>query len=172
MVEGRIPTRSDSIQFRHEVIGIELTTSLPDELGDSYQLVLHNGVEEQKSLNWYFVNAENGAQFESPLQKNSTLTLNVFDTSTQPRPAKLITSWDSSMPSLSPGERQVEVSPQPVQQNTPHEILLDLVRRQEFSISSYAFALAISLAHGALHPLSPGQGKTLVAAYLVDSQGT
>jgi nickel/cobalt exporter len=173
--EVRFPSSRDRFQSGHEFITISLFASWPDDLGDTYQLVLHNGVEEQKSLNWYFVEAENGDQFEAPMQKNGTLTLNVFDPTTQNRPAKLITSWDSSMPSLFPGQtgaQQEDVAPQSVQQNSAQELLLDLVRRQEFSISFYVFALAISLALGALHALTPGHGKTVVAAYLVGSRGT
>ncbi|MBL8103574.1 MAG: hypothetical protein JNM02_13655, partial [Anaerolineales bacterium] len=57
-------------------------------------------------------------------------------------------------------------------ERTPQEILLDLVRRKEFSLSFYLFALVIALALGALHALTPGHGKTVVAAYLVGSRGT
>ena len=58
-------------------------------------------------------------------------------------------------------------------QRTPQEILLDFVRTKEIvSVSFYTFALGISLALGALHALTPGHGKTVVAAYLVGSRGT
>ena len=36
----------------------------------------------------------------------------------------------------------------------------------------YALALVVALALGALHALTPGHGKTVVAAYLVGSHGT
>ncbi|MBK8619243.1 MAG: hypothetical protein IPN96_19520 [Anaerolineales bacterium] len=71
---------------------------------------------------------------------------------------------------LSP-ETAEQVVPE-LAERTPQEILLELVRREEFSVSFYIFALGISLALGALHALTPGHGKTVVAAYLVGSRGT
>ncbi len=169
----QFPSSRDAFQSGQEFVALYLTASWPEDLDNPYELVLHNSVEEQKSLNWYFINSEEGVKFETPMQKNSSLTLNTFEASAQGPSAKLITTWDSSMPSLSPGQAgEQQVVPQSLPQNTPQEILLDLVRRQEFSIPFYAFALAISLVLGALHALTPGHGKTVVAAYLVGSRGT
>src|SRR6266568_4638067 len=42
----------------------------------------------------------------------------------------------------------------------------------ELGWSAMLFALAAAFAFGAVHALSPGHGKTLVAAYLVGSRGT
>ncbi|HRK89289.1 MAG TPA: hypothetical protein PK152_09155, partial [Anaerolineales bacterium] len=55
---------------------------------------------------------------------------------------------------------------------SPQEILLDLVRNEQLSFTFYFVALVIALALGALHALTPGHGKTVVAAYLVGSRGT
>ncbi|MBI5288240.1 MAG: sulfite exporter TauE/SafE family protein [Chloroflexi bacterium] len=47
-----------------------------------------------------------------------------------------------------------------------------LISRKELSASFLAFALLAAVAFGAIHALSPGHGKTVVAAYLIGSRGT
>lgn len=171
--EVKFPATIDSFQAGLEFITITLFTPL-DISVDPYRLSLQNGVEEQKSLNWYYINAEDDIQFEAPKQNNSRITLQVFPSSTQP---DLLTAWDSSMPSISSWQGGTAPStPEPAaptpQQNANLERLLDLVRAKDLSLSFYVFALVIALALGALHALTPGHGKTVVAAYLVGSRGT
>jgi nickel/cobalt transporter (NicO) family protein len=100
----------------------------------------------------------------------------------RPQPARgsksLLTAWDSGTPTLPLGQEKdvvtetaEQVVPELAEQS-PQEILLELVRSKEFSFSFYFFALLIALALGALHALTPGHGKTVVAAYLVGSRGT
>ena len=175
----QFPSNRDSFQAGQEFITFHLSAAWPEGLGDSFQLTFHNGVEEQKSLNWYFINAQDGLKFQTPQQKNSNISLDVFQASAQgPAQTQLLTIWDSSMPSLSSwqGGGQTAATPQPAaptfQQNAQQEMLLNLIRNENFSISFFAFALAVSLALGALHALTPGHGKTVVAAYLVGSRGT
>src|SRR5688572_16348323 len=88
----QFPSDRNVFQSGQEFITISLSASWPDGRGDSYQLVLHNGVEEQKSLSWYFINSEAGIEFETPTQKNSTLTLNIFEAPARDPSTKLITS--------------------------------------------------------------------------------
>ena len=47
-----------------------------------------------------------------------------------------------------------------------------LIARDDLGWSAVALALVGALGFGALHALSPGHGKTIVAAYLVGSRGT
>jgi nickel/cobalt exporter len=171
--EVEFPATIDSFQAGLEFITISLSAPIVDA-ADPYRLTLQNGVEEQKSLNWYYINATDDIQFEAPKQNNSRLTFQVFSSSTQ---ADLLTSWDSSMPSLSSWQGGTAPStPEPAaptpEQQANLERLLDLVRAQDPSLSFYIFALVIALALGALHALTPGHGKTVVAAYLVGSRGT
>ncbi len=171
------PSSVDSFQAGEEFIVIEFSASLASA-GDAYQLAFINGFEEQKSLNWYYVTAADGIKFETPQQRNARIALKVFGPSAQDSTqAKLLENWDSSMPSLSswqggtPPATPEPAAPTP-QQNANLERLLNLVRSKEFSFSFYAFALGVSLVLGALHALTPGHGKTVVAAYLVGSRGT
>jgi nickel/cobalt transporter (NicO) family protein len=171
--EVKFPATIDSFQAGLEFITISLSAPIANT-ADVYRLNLQNGVEEQKSLNWYYINTQDGLQFEVPKQNNSKITFQIFSSSTQ---ADLLTSWDSSMPSLSSWQGgTVPSTPEPAaptpQQNANLEQLLDLVRAKDISPSFYIFALVIALALGALHALTPGHGKTVVAAYLVGSRGT
>lgn len=54
----------------------------------------------------------------------------------------------------------------------PQDALAELVSRRELSASVILLSLAVALMLGAVHALSPGHGKTMVAAYLVGSRGT
>jgi ABC-type nickel/cobalt efflux system permease component RcnA len=54
----------------------------------------------------------------------------------------------------------------------PADPFAELVAIPDLGIGAVLLALLAALGWGALHALSPGHGKTLVAAYLVGSQGT
>jgi len=181
----QFPSSRDSFQAGQEFITFNLSAAWPEGLGDSFQLTFHNGLEEQKSLNWYFIDSQDGLQFQPPQQRNSSITLDVFQPSTLGMTqTQMLTAWDSSVPSLSSGQGgqpttatpatspQGEPAAPTFQQNARQEMLLNLIRNENFSISFFAFALAVSLVLGALHALTPGHGKTVVAAYLVGSHGT
>ncbi len=55
---------------------------------------------------------------------------------------------------------------------TPRTLLTELITAHQLSVSVIAFSLFVAFGLGAVHALEPGHGKTLVAAYLVGSQGT
>lgn len=174
--EVKFPSTLDSFQAGLEYVTIHLSTPIAAS-NDVYRLTLHNGMEEQKSLNWFYLSAKDELKFEAPRQNNSKITFQVFPPSAQTN-EQLLTTWDSSMPSLSSwqGGQAATATPPPSaptqQQNANLEQLLDLVRAKEVTPSFYIFALGISLVLGALHALTPGHGKTVVAAYLVGSRGT
>jgi nickel/cobalt exporter len=50
--------------------------------------------------------------------------------------------------------------------------LSNLLRQSDLGLSAMLLALAAAFGFGAAHALSPGHGKTIVAAYLVGSRGT
>jgi ABC-type nickel/cobalt efflux system permease component RcnA/Tol biopolymer transport system component len=181
------PSSKDSFQAGEQFITFHLAGQLPKNTNDTYSLLIHNGMEEPKSLNWYYLATEDGVQFQTPQQKNANITFKVYPPTAQvPADEKPLSAWDSSQPSLGSwtgGSQNTQTQTDAVsqaaqnvvpelQQQTPQEILLDLVKTKNFSFSFYFFALGISLALGALHALTPGHGKTVVAAYLVGSRGT
>ncbi len=56
--------------------------------------------------------------------------------------------------------------------NTAVSALTDLLNRKELPLEALLFGLLLAFGAGAAHALSPGHGKTVVAAYLVGSRGT
>jgi ABC-type nickel/cobalt efflux system permease component RcnA len=57
-------------------------------------------------------------------------------------------------------------------QGTPHNSFTDLISSRRWGLWFMITAALIAAALGGLHALEPGHGKTIVAAYLVGSQGT
>lgn len=55
---------------------------------------------------------------------------------------------------------------------TRSDYLSRLIRRRDIGPAALLIGLAAAFGLGALHALSPGHGKTIVAAYLVGSRGT
>jgi ABC-type nickel/cobalt efflux system permease component RcnA/Tol biopolymer transport system component len=186
-VDGfQFPSTLNNFQSGAENISIQLSAVLDENLGDSYNVSFLNEMEEQKSVIWYYVAVEGNLKFQTPQQEKGLISLKMFKPSAQEATeVSLMTAWDSSVPtiaSVSTSDEQTssqttETTPQtlntlPTEQGTPQEILLGFVRQEERSASFYIFTLGISLALGALHALTPGHGKTVVAAYLVGSRGT
>ncbi len=52
------------------------------------------------------------------------------------------------------------------------DALVELVAAEQLGVGLVVAALAVAFGLGAVHALSPGHGKTVVAAYLVGSRGT
>jgi nickel/cobalt transporter (NicO) family protein len=59
-----------------------------------------------------------------------------------------------------------------VASSTPRDRFTQLILTPRFSAGFLIVALGISFGLGAFHAMSPGHGKTVVAAYLVGSRGT
>ncbi len=179
MESAQMPADLQKFQAGEEFITFTLSAELPKKSSDIQRLVLNNGMEQKTSINWFYLSATEDTAFLFPSQKNNMITIDIVQNrALVADQSKLLTQWDSGAPSLPVGG-QKDIVTQTAEQvvpelakRTPQEILLDLVRAKEFSVSFYIFALGISLALGALHALTPGHGKTVVAAYLVGSRGT
>jgi nickel/cobalt transporter (NicO) family protein len=174
-----MPADLKSFQAGVEFITINLSAKWPRGSANTERLVFDNGMEQKTSINWFYLFTTEDSAFLLPSQKNHTIGMDIIhDRALLSDPGKLLTKWDSGTPSLPAGQQKdivTQTSEQVVPalaKRTPQDILLDLVRTENFSISFYIFALGISLALGALHALTPGHGKTVVAAYLVGSRGT
>lgn len=174
-----MPADLKSFQSGQEFITFNLSAAWPQETTIVQKLVLDNGMEQKTSINWFYLSATENTAFLFPSQKNHILTIDVISNSALVSDqGKLLIKWDSGTLSL-PFGQQKDVVTQTAErvvpelaEKSPQEILLEILRREEFSVSFYIFALGVSLALGALHALTPGHGKTVVAAYLVGSRGT
>ncbi|MGH7909286.1 MAG: nickel/cobalt transporter, partial [Thermodesulfobacteriota bacterium] len=55
---------------------------------------------------------------------------------------------------------------------TPRSSFTELLSKKDLTFEIIVFSLIVAFGFGAFHALSPGHGKTIVAAYLVGSRGT
>ena len=175
----QLPGSLRAFQAGEEFITFDLSTRWEPGAGNVQRLVIENGWEPQNSINWYYLSAEDDAAFLFPSQKSHILAVDMIrDRNLLPDQSPLLTAWDSGTPALPLGQQKDAVTETAEQivpelaEQTPQDILLNLVRTREFSFAFYFVALLIALALGALHALTPGHGKTVVAAYLVGSRGT
>lgn len=175
----KIPTSLQAFQAGEENIVFKLSADLSQSANNAERIVIENGMETAKSINWFYLTAEDSTTFLFPSQKSHILTIDhIRNPASIDDQSRLLTSWDSGAPALPFGQEKdvvTETAEQVVpelQERSPQEILLDLVRSKELSLTFYAISLVIALALGALHALTPGHGKTVVAAYLVGSRGT
>ncbi len=155
-----------------DAIAVELALAWPAAMPDTAQIAFYNRFEEYNSSNWYTVQAEDGVQFHTPLQKNGALTFQVVQgVAAQPGDG-LRTYWDSGTPTIGASGAQVAAPARREQNTSASAQLADLVRRDDLSLTFYLTAFAIAVGLGSLHALTPGHGKALVGAYLVGSRGT
>jgi nickel/cobalt transporter (NicO) family protein len=175
----QLPTDFNKFQAGEENINFKLSAEWNQNENNVQQLILQNNLEKEKSINWFYLTATQDTAFLFPTQKSHTLTIDIIkDKNLMPAESQLITTWDTGTPTLPLGQQKdivtetaEELVPE-LQEKTPQEILLDLIRNKENTFAFYIIALFIALALGALHALTPGHGKTVVAAYLVGSRGT
>lgn len=82
-----------------------------------------------------------------------------------------LSPFAQTLPALAPGivdARQLSGE----KARTSRSSLTELITTSQLSIGVIVFSLLVAMGLGAFHALEPGHGKTLVAAYLVGSQGT
>ncbi|MCC6569048.1 MAG: hypothetical protein IT315_07410, partial [Anaerolineales bacterium] len=174
--DSAFPSSLDSFQSGAETIALRFSATWATQPGESFNLILLNDMEPAKSTNWYFVGAQGGLKFPTPLQEGGQVSVTMLPPAKQQTGETFWTEWDSGLPSIPSASQDTsqpaEGAPPSLSDANSREVLLDLIRKQEVSTSFYLVALTISLVLGALHALTPGHGKTIVAAYLVGSRGT
>lgn len=175
------PAEIDDLYNGEVPIRIYLSADWPADLGEDHELALHNRFNPKSSLSWYEVQVEGGLSFEVPAQNSGTLSLK-FGLGSGESSSERVTAWESGSPSIpwvveSVGlgnlaeKAAAEAQASPAVGSGPASILEGLIKQQEGSLPYLLGALALAALLGALHALSPGHGKTIVAAYLVGSQG-
>lgn len=81
-------------------------------------------------------------------------------------------SVDGATFAYQPGAGDSVAPSAPAPGTAPSDDLLTTLLRGELSLLPALLAVGVSMMLGALHAVSPGHGKTLVAAYLIGSGGT
>jgi len=176
------PASPDLLQSGEDPIKIRLAVKWPGTLSGQHQITIHNANQEAISLNSYALTAAASISFSSPAQTNGHLDMNVNFTGGSGSGIDSLTSWDSGQPELAgvtnilTGMAGNLVKPGNTQPAAGSLVgvsaaLAGLVRTQNFSPLFLAGAFLLSMVLGSLHALTPGHGKTLVAAYLVGSHG-
>ena len=179
VVSTQLPSTLNTFQSGEEFITFQYSAALNQSADNAERIIIENTLETAKSINWFYLNAMDGTAFLFPSQKSHILIIDhIRNPASIEDQSRLLTTWDSGAPALPFGQEKdvvTETAEQVVpelSERSPQEILLDLVRNEELSLTFYVIALVIALALGALHALTPGHGKTVVAAYLVGSRGT
>ena len=135
--------------------------------------------EAVNSLHWFAVHAEEQITFSTPEQNGNLLLfrINPDEESLAPE-ASTLTEWESGKPeipgvvaSFGLGDLAEQASASSNRRQGVIGILEGLILNNETSPLFYLSALSLALILGALHALSPGHGKTIVAAYLVGASG-
>ena len=160
-----------------EPIRIHLQAGWSIDIAQAHQITLHNQYNPKNSISWFNVYGEDGVTFEIPEQEGGVLRVRFGFPSTEKTSGQL-TTWESGKPSipwvvesLGLGEVAEVAATKSQSQSGITSILEGLVRDQQTSSTFILAAMGIAISLGALHALSPGHGKTIVAAYLVGSQG-
>ena len=77
----------------------------------------------------------------------------------------------TALPGVGAVPAAVSASP-PTRDATPRDAFTQAIARRDLTPGVMLLGLLIAFVFGSLHALSPGHGKTMVAAYLVGSRGT
>jgi nickel/cobalt exporter len=173
------PASATDFQLGDQTILIHLAADWPSGAAAGHRLSLYDSYAETISINWFYLHGVDGVTFHKPVQDNGQLDVEFVlpETGADPQaePGEgLLTYWDSGIPALSAAD-QTSGDAAPQTGSPPRrtsQILTGLVRAPEPSPAFYLSALTIALLLGAIHALTPGHGKALVAAYLVGSRGT
>lgn len=156
------PAQIDAFRIGDDALRVKLHAPWPFAKTDgAHHLQIHNAYLEGNSLNWFSVGiAADELSFSTPQQDNGQLVLD-FGV------GLAFTSWNSGQPDPT-GMSTLLSGSGPA---TASAALTELVKTPQLSPLFLLGAFLLSLALGSLHALTPGHGKTLVAAYLVGSRG-
>jgi len=134
-----------------------------------------------------------GGRSEQSVDRSRALTAYPQDpTIAPPQDLRASLAWTPAAPALARAEKPappvvtspapaakapLATAPVPLQPSAPGTVvrgdfLSQLLNRREIPLGMVLLGLAVAFGFGAMHALSPGHGKTIVAAYLVGSRGT
>ena len=182
----RWPDSMAELQIGETPITARLTLHFQKPPPFPQTLTLNNRLFEKTSVCWFSIQTENGIFLKKPQQRNAHLRIELIrhpvagDTAVSGTLQNTgLKAWDSGTPALRWTSRKVEattiernVSKPPSVSAKAYGILKDLLNQRNLSAAFLVFAFSISMILGALHAITPGHGKTIVAAYLVGSRGT
>jgi len=175
------PSTVDTLFSGEEPIVIHLSSEWPEDNQVDALLSINNRYNPKSSLSWFEIQAEDSLSFDLPNQNSGNLDMMISFDDGDIDTARL-TGWESGSPSIpwvveSIGlgelaeEAAAEAQISPAAGSGPAAILEGLIQKRESSFTFILSAVFLAALLGALHALSPGHGKTIVAAYLIGAQG-
>ena len=171
------PQSFTAMEVEKEGVTIILQADLPTN-ASIQNFTLLNQHYDGITIHWFTVEAEAGVLFQQPQQDGGQLTFN-FQNFDNDSTGKWMSAWDSGTPSITTSESLTttttdETAPAEtsITYTSAVEILTDMINIPQLNPLQILLILLAALLLGGIHALTPGHGKTLVAAYLVGSRGT
>lgn len=144
------------------VIRLHLSAPLPHTTPGDYKVFYENDYEVPGLRNTYLVNGF--------IQSGERDRFDITDQQRDYYQHTLSLSFSLLQPVAASSEAQVTVNSAGTQ--TLHEQIINYLHTADLSPLLLVVAVIVALVLGGLHALTPGHGKTLIAAYLVGSRGT
>ena len=153
------PASFDAMQGG-EPIALELSAAWPAQLLGEHRLMLTNSLDPKHSASWFAMEPSDTIDVLDAAADQATRFVILFE--------PMAETADGGQQTADGGQQAVA----PEARSATLRRLTDLLETRNATPGFYALALVVALALGALHALTPGHGKTVVAAYLVGSHGT
>lgn len=161
------PASFDAMQSGNEPIALKLSATWPGPLSGEHRLTLTNSFDPRHSASWFAVEPSDTIDVLNAAADQATRFVILFKPAAQTADERGQTA-DGGRKTAEDGQQATA----PVARSAALRRLTDLLQTRNTTPEFYALALMVALALGALHALTPGHGKTVVAAYLVGSRGT
>ena len=153
------PASFDAMQGG-EPISLHLSAAWPVLFLGEHRLMLTNSLDPKHSASWFAMEPSDTIDVLDAAADQATRFVILFE--------PMAETADGGQQTADGGQQAVA----PEARSATLRRLTDLLETRNTTPGFYALALVVALALGALHALTPGHGKTVVAAYLVGSHGT
>ena len=170
------PENKLSFYSGSESIRIELSAPWFLDISTSHNISFSNSYVPISSVNWFSIESDGLIGFDLPEQNRGKLTVRVGQHSLDGD--HTLNTWESSQPMIRWQESDFglraalgDQQPGSARSTTAGALLMNFFLDNESSAPYILLVLLIAIFLGVMHALSPGHGKTVVAAYLVGTQG-
>jgi nickel/cobalt transporter (NicO) family protein len=168
------PNSLTAMEIGDQVIEIHMHATFPEAITAQQQVIVSNKFKVGSSSHWFVLSGNDGVQFTQPGQNGNVLSFNLMppeDGSLKNyNPNDLLTNWDSGVPDIDPAGNTSANGDSVYQDYNTN--LIKVLRAADISPGLLLIGMLTSIFLGGLHALTPGHGKTIVAAYLVGTRGT
>ena len=170
------PENQLSFYSGSESIRIELSAPWFLDIPASHNISFSNSYVPVNSVNWFSIESESPIGFDPPQQNRGELAVRVGQLSLDGD--HTLNTWESSRPMIRWQESDFglraalgDQQPGSARSSTAGALLMNFFLDNQASTPYIFLVLLIAIFLGIMHALSPGHGKTVVAAYLVGTQG-